>query len=82
MAETNHRSRRSVLFVPASNERALAKIASLDCDAVILDLEDAVAPAHKAQAREARSAEPAVGDRHRHSDSDQDRDQGAGPHSG
>ena len=36
----------------------------------------------KAQAREARSAEPAVGDRHRHSDGDQDRDQGAGPHSG
>ncbi len=46
------RQRRSVLFVPAANERALAKIASLDCDAVIVDLEDSVAPAEKAAARE------------------------------
>lgn len=52
MAETTYRPRRSVLFVPASNEKALAKIASLDCDAVILDLEDAVAPETKAEARE------------------------------
>ena len=52
MAETTYRPRRSVLFVPASNEKALAKIASLDCDAVILDLEDAVAPAAKDAARE------------------------------
>ena len=41
-----------MLFVPAANERALAKIASLDCDAVIIDLEDSVAPAEKADARE------------------------------
>jgi citrate lyase subunit beta / citryl-CoA lyase len=46
------RPRRSVLYVPASNERALAKFASLACDAVILDLEDAVAPAEKPAARE------------------------------
>jgi citrate lyase subunit beta/citryl-CoA lyase len=46
------RPRRSVLYVPAANERALAKIASLACDAVILDLEDAVAPAEKPAARE------------------------------
>jgi citrate lyase subunit beta/citryl-CoA lyase len=46
------RPRRSVLYVPASNERALAKIASLACDSVILDLEDAVAPAEKVAARE------------------------------
>ena len=46
------RPRRSVLFVPASNERAIAKLASLDCDAVIFDLEDAVAPEAKAAARE------------------------------
>jgi citrate lyase subunit beta / citryl-CoA lyase len=43
---------RSVLFVPASNERALAKLASLQMDAVILDLEDAVAPDMKDAARE------------------------------
>jgi citrate lyase subunit beta/citryl-CoA lyase len=46
------RPRRSVLYVPADKERALAKIAVLDCDAVILDLEDAVAPDAKDQARE------------------------------
>lgn len=44
--------RRSVLYVPASNEKALAKSASLACDAVIFDLEDAVAPEEKDAARE------------------------------
>ena len=44
--------RRSVLYVPASNGKALAKAASLACDALIFDLEDAVAPDAKAQARE------------------------------
>jgi hypothetical protein len=34
----DHRLRRSVLYVPASNPRALAKAPALDCDAVILDL--------------------------------------------
>lgn len=43
---------RSVLYVPASNERALEKLAFLDMDAVILDLEDAVAPDTKDAARE------------------------------
>ena len=52
MVQTLPRLRRSVLFVPASNERAIAKIASLSCDAVIFDLEDAVAPEAKATARE------------------------------
>ncbi|OJF91231.1 HpcH/HpaI aldolase/citrate lyase family protein [Pararhizobium antarcticum] len=47
------RLRRSVLCVPADNARALAKVAVLDCDAVIYDLEDAVAPDGKTQAREA-----------------------------
>jgi citrate lyase subunit beta/citryl-CoA lyase len=51
-ASATWRPRRSVLFVPAANERALAKIPSLDCDAVIIDLEDSVAPAEKANARE------------------------------
>lgn len=43
---------RSVLYVPASNERAMAKAAGLDADALILDLEDAVHPDLKAEARE------------------------------
>jgi len=47
-----YRPRRSVLYVPASNDKALAKIPSLACDAVIIDLEDAVAPADKVFARE------------------------------
>lgn len=45
------RLRRSVLTVPAVNQRALAKLTDLDCDAVIFDLEDSVAPEKKAEAR-------------------------------
>jgi citrate lyase beta subunit len=48
--------RRSVLFLPAANPRAIAKARTLDCDAVILDLEDAVAPAAKIAARDAAVA--------------------------
>lgn len=44
---------RSVLYVPGSNPRAMEKVKSLPCDAVILDLEDAVAPAQKEAARTA-----------------------------
>ena len=44
--------RRSVLYLPAANARAVAKARTLACDAVILDLEDAVAPDLKAEARE------------------------------
>ncbi|MFK0692209.1 HpcH/HpaI aldolase/citrate lyase family protein [Mesorhizobium sp. IMUNJ 23033] len=51
MNET-YRPRRSVLYIPGSNDKALAKIASLACDAIIIDLEDAVAPADKLAARE------------------------------
>jgi citrate lyase subunit beta/citryl-CoA lyase len=43
--------RRSVLYMPSSNERALEKAKSIPCDALILDLEDAVAPDAKEQAR-------------------------------
>lgn len=50
------RRRRSVLYVPASNAKAMAKVASLACDAVIFDLEDAVAPDAKAAARAALAA--------------------------
>ena len=42
---------RSVLYVPADNPRAIDKAKGLPCDAVILDLEDAVLPDHKALAR-------------------------------
>jgi citrate lyase subunit beta/citryl-CoA lyase len=52
MTSEPYRPRRSVLYVPASNDKALAKIAALACDAVIIDLEDAVAPADKVAARE------------------------------
>lgn len=45
------RPRRSVLYLPASNARAIEKSRSLACDVVILDLEDAVAPDAKAEAR-------------------------------
>ena len=47
---------RSALFLPASNPRALAKARTLPADAVILDLEDAVAPDAKAIARQAAVA--------------------------
>lgn len=45
------RPRRSALYMPASNARAIEKARGLDCDVVILDLEDAVAPEQKAAAR-------------------------------
>lgn len=47
---------RSVLFLPASNPRAVEKARGLECDVGVLDLEDAVAPEMKAQAREAAVA--------------------------
>jgi len=46
------RPRRSVLYMPGANERALEKAKGLAADALILDLEDAVAPVAKAEARE------------------------------
>jgi len=46
------RPRRSHLFMPGSNPRALEKARTLPCDGVILDLEDAVAPDAKAAARD------------------------------
>jgi citrate lyase subunit beta/citryl-CoA lyase len=49
---TAYRPRRSVLYMPASNERALEKAKTLMVDALIFDLEDAVAPDAKEQARE------------------------------
>jgi citrate lyase subunit beta / citryl-CoA lyase len=50
------RPRRSVLFVPGANARALEKARGLDADALIFDLEDSVAPEAKSQARAAIAA--------------------------
>jgi citrate lyase subunit beta/citryl-CoA lyase len=47
------RPRRSVLYMPGSNPRALEKARELPADGIILDLEDAVAPEAKPQARDA-----------------------------
>src|SRR5947209_14451499 len=44
---------RSILFLPASNERAIRKARDAGSDLVVLDLEDAVKPEDKADAREA-----------------------------
>jgi citrate lyase subunit beta/citryl-CoA lyase len=46
------RPRRSVLYMPGANERALEKAKGIDADALILDLEDAVSPDSKVEARE------------------------------
>ena len=45
------RPRRSLLYMPAANERALEKAKTIPADALIFDLEDAVAPDAKEQAR-------------------------------
>ena len=51
-ARSSLRPRRSVLYMPGANERALEKAKGLPADALILDLEDAVAPDAKAEARD------------------------------
>ena len=58
---------RSVLYMPSSNERALEKAKTLPADAIIFDLEDAVAPDAKEEARGKAAAAVAsgeYGDRH------------------
>jgi citrate lyase beta subunit len=52
----DNRPRRTLLYLPASNARALEKARALPADAVILDLEDAVAPDAKEAARAAAVA--------------------------
>lgn len=52
MTDTAHRPRRSALYMPGANTRALEKAKTLAADALIFDLEDAVAPEAKAEARE------------------------------
>jgi citrate lyase subunit beta/citryl-CoA lyase len=59
---TADRPRRSCLTVPGSSERFLTKARGLAADEVILDLEDAVAPAVKEQARTLVAAALASGD--------------------
>ena len=53
MTASVHRPRRSCLYMPGANERALEKAKSLQADTLILDLEDAVAPDAKPDARAA-----------------------------
>jgi citrate lyase subunit beta / citryl-CoA lyase len=55
------RLRRSVLFMPASNARALDKARTLPADALVLDLEDAVAPDAKPTARRMAVAAASAG---------------------
>ena len=55
------RPRRSALYMPGSNARAMEKARGLPCDVVILDLEDAVAPDAKVPARDAVAAALADG---------------------
>lgn len=58
---TAHRPRRSCLYMPGANARALEKARELPADTLILDLEDAVAPEAKAEARGAIAAALAAG---------------------
>jgi citrate lyase subunit beta / citryl-CoA lyase len=53
---SDFRPRRSVLYMPSSNARALEKARTIPCDGLILDLEDAVAPDDKPAARDAACA--------------------------
>ncbi|MEJ7585452.1 MAG: CoA ester lyase, partial [Acidimicrobiales bacterium] len=55
------RPRRSVLYMPGANERALEKAKGLPADALILDLEDAVAPEAKEEARQRVSTAVSTG---------------------
>ncbi len=54
--------RRSVLYMPAANERALEKAKTIPADAIIFDLEDAVAPDAKVEARAKAVAAAGSGD--------------------
>src|SRR4051812_8187824 len=56
MSHRDLRLCRSILFLPASNPRAIEKARALDADMVVLDLEDSVRDEDKAAAREAAIA--------------------------
>ena len=55
------RLRRACLVVPANDRRKLEKAAGLEVDQVILDLEDAVSPAHKTDDTRRAAAEAVIG---------------------
>ena len=55
------RPRRSVLYMPGANDKALEKATTLPCDAIIFDTEDSVAPDVKAVARDKVAAAVASG---------------------
>jgi citrate lyase subunit beta/citryl-CoA lyase len=59
---SDFRPRRSVLYMPGANARALEKARTIPCDGLILDLEDSVAPDDKAAAREAVCAAATSGE--------------------
>jgi citrate lyase subunit beta / citryl-CoA lyase len=56
------RPRRSLLYMPASNPKALEKAKTIPCDGIIFDLEDAVSPDAKPAARDAAVAAVTSGD--------------------
>jgi citrate lyase subunit beta / citryl-CoA lyase len=62
MSDAILRPRRSVLYMPGANERALEKAKTIPADALILDLEDAVAPDAKPDARKRVAAAAASGE--------------------
>lgn len=61
MSTKTDRPRRSALYLPATNAKALAKARTLPADVVVLDLEDSIAPDLKAEARSAALAAVAEG---------------------
>lgn len=61
MTET-YRPRRSVLYMPGANDKALEKAKGLACDSIIFDTEDSVAPDMKEAAREKVAAAVASGE--------------------
>ncbi len=60
-AAAEFRPRRSVLYMPGANDKALEKAKGLACDAIIFDTEDSVAPDAKVEAREKVAAAVASG---------------------
>lgn len=62
MTDTPLRLRRSALYIPASNARAMEKGKTLPADVLVFDLEDSVAPSAKKAAREAACAAVTSGD--------------------
>lgn len=61
MPKQSFRPRRSVLYMPGNNARAMEKAQELAADVVIFDLEDAVAPEAKEEARRLAAAAAATG---------------------